>query len=59
MTILIQNPTMRYWKLRESNRVIAVPVLMTPRWEEITLDKFKELRGEISPTLSSDGVVSG
>jgi hypothetical protein len=34
---------MRYWKLKESNRVIAVNCQMTPRWEEITKELFDEL----------------
>lgn len=31
---------MRYWRLKESDRVIAVDVLMSYRWEEITLEEF-------------------
>lgn len=39
---------MRYWKLENSNRVIAVSkeVQMTPRWKEITVEKFNDSRRE-------------
>lgn len=34
---------MRYWKLKNSDRVIAVNCQMTPRWEEITKEEFDNL----------------
>lgn len=36
---------MKYWRLKNSNRVIAVvsTVQMTPRWEEITKEEFDKL----------------
>lgn len=39
---------MRYWKLKESDRVIAVlaEVRMTPRWEEISKEVFEEYRNK-------------
>jgi hypothetical protein len=35
---------MRYWQLKETNRVIAVDVPMTPRWKEITKEDFEKAR---------------
>jgi len=35
---------MRYWKLKNTNRVIAVNCMMTPRWEEISKEEFEEIR---------------
>ena len=35
---------MRYWRLKESGRLIAVNCQMTPRWDEITKDEFETLR---------------
>jgi hypothetical protein len=34
---------MRYWKFKESNRVIAVNCQMSPRWIEISKDEFDKL----------------
>jgi hypothetical protein len=35
---------MRYWKLRDSIRVIAVNCQMTDRWQEITKEEFTKAR---------------
>lgn len=35
---------MRYWRLKGTNRVIAVDVLMVPEWEEITLDQYNNIK---------------
>lgn len=43
MTILSPTETIRYWQLKESNRVIATPCQMTPRWSEINQDQFQQL----------------
>ncbi len=41
---------MRYWKLKESNRVIAVnkECEMTPRWEEISQKEFERIRNMVA-----------
>lgn len=35
---------MRYWKLKDSTRVIAVDCEMSPRWEEITKEQYDEAK---------------
>jgi hypothetical protein len=34
----------RFWKLKDSDRVIATNCQMTARWEEITISQFNEYR---------------
>jgi hypothetical protein len=41
---------MRYWSLKETNRVIAVDILMSPRWLEISKDEFTLKRLEFPLT---------
>jgi len=45
---------MRYWKLKESNRVIAVnkECEMSPRWMEITQEEFDKERNKHENRIS-------
>lgn len=40
---------MRYWRLRDSDRVLAVnkEVQMTPRWEEISKEEYDTIRKDL------------
>ena len=44
----------KYWRLKESTRVIAVPfeVTMTPNWIEISKEEFELAREEQNDTRS-------
>ncbi len=44
MTITKEVVELRFWKLKESNRVIAAYCQMAPRWVEITKEEYERIK---------------